>query len=275
MRIKRSIAGAALAVGVALAAGGAHAATFVVSYEGEKAGVQNTTATFSTVGVETFDTQQVHAYPKSFTTDFGTAGAIKGTYAAGSASGVQINSADQYGGAGGQGNYIVAFSKTPYSLTLTSSVEGGLNYFGYWLSALDRGNYVTFYGNGGRKLFTFDPKDVINAVKASGNPSEYYGNPNESYLGKNSHEPYIFINFFDTSGSFSKIEFSEVNYGGGYESDNHTVGHYLTMGHGTFIPLVSSVAAPEPATWAMMLVGLAGLGFAGYRARRSPVSIDS
>jgi hypothetical protein len=26
---------------------------------------------------------------------------------------------------------------------------------------------------------------------------------------------------------------------------------------------------PEPATWAMMLIGFAGLGFAGYRARRS------
>ena len=27
--------------------------------------------------------------------------------------------------------------------------------------------------------------------------------------------------------------------------------------------------APEPSTWAMMLAGFAGLGFAGYRARRT------
>jgi hypothetical protein len=27
-------------------------------------------------------------------------------------------------------------------------------------------------------------------------------------------------------------------------------------------------AVPEPSTWAMMLVGFAGLGFAGYRASR-------
>ena len=27
-------------------------------------------------------------------------------------------------------------------------------------------------------------------------------------------------------------------------------------------------AAPEPSTWAMMLLGFAGIGFAGYRASR-------
>jgi len=34
--------------------------------------------------------------------------------------------------------------------------------------------------------------------------------------------------------------------GDGYESDNHAVGHYLTMGQGAVILLVSSAAAPEP-----------------------------
>jgi hypothetical protein len=29
-----------------------------------------------------------------------------------------------------------------------------------------------------------------------------------------------------------------------------------------------NVVVPEPSTWAMMLVGFAGLGFAGYRASR-------
>jgi hypothetical protein len=31
----------------------------------------------------------------------------------------------------------------------------------------------------------------------------------------------------------------------------------------------SLVAAPEPSTWAMMLLGFAGLGFAGYRRARA------
>ena len=34
-------------------------------------------------------------------------------------------------------------------------------------------------------------------------------------------------------------------------------------GGGTFM-----IAIPEPSTWAMMIAGFAGLGFAGYRASR-------
>ena len=30
---------------------------------------------------------------------------------------------------------------------------------------------------------------------------------------------------------------------------------------------------PEPATWVMMTLGFAGLGFAGFRARRTAVSV--
>jgi PEP-CTERM motif len=40
-------------------------------------------------------------------------------------------------------------------------------------------------------------------------------------------------------------------------------------GYGDFDITVTVVAAPEPSTWAMMLLGFAGLGFAGYRQRRT------
>ena len=33
--------------------------------------------------------------------------------------------------------------------------------------------------------------------------------------------------------------------------------------------LAYGLVAPEPSTWAMMLFGFAGLGFAGWRARRA------
>jgi probable HAF family extracellular repeat protein len=35
----------------------------------------------------------------------------------------------------------------------------------------------------------------------------------------------------------------------------------------------SVAAAPEPSTWAMMLLGFAGLGFAGWQSRRRSVSV--
>jgi hypothetical protein len=37
---------------------------------------------------------------------------------------------------------------------------------------------------------------------------------------------------------------------------------------------VSLTAVPEPSTWAMMLVGFCGLGYAGYRRRRTPIAIS-
>jgi hypothetical protein len=37
------------------------------------------------------------------------------------------------------------------------------------------------------------------------------------------------------------------------------------------IPVLTPVAVPEASTWAMMLLGFAGLGFAGYRASRKSV----
>jgi hypothetical protein len=37
--------------------------------------------------------------------------------------------------------------------------------------------------------------------------------------------------------------------------------------------LAYGLVAPEPSTWAMMLIGFVGLGFAGYRRTRKPVSI--
>jgi PEP-CTERM motif len=35
---------------------------------------------------------------------------------------------------------------------------------------------------------------------------------------------------------------------------------------------VTMTAVPEPSTWAMMLVGFGGLGFAAYRRRRGAVA---
>ena len=47
------------------------------------------------------------------------------------------------------------------------------------------------------------------------------------------------------------------------------------LGFEEFVPVDYVFAAiPEPSTWAMMLLGFAGLGFAGYRKTRKAVSIE-
>ena len=217
---------------------------FQLNYE--SAGVQHTTATFTTVGVETFDTRTSGA---SFTTDFGTNGAISATYSA-----VQINPADQYGGSSGTGKYPVAFSGTPYSLHFTTDptlFPHGVNYFGYWLSALDGGNHVAFYKNG-TQVGSLTPADVL--ARIGGNRT-YFGNPNAIRHGQDGGEPFAFINFYDTTGSFDEVRFTQTTQGGGYESDNHTVGYYTATG-----------GTPEPATWAMFLTGF---GLVGTGLRRS------
>lgn len=257
-------------LGMVIATSGAQATLpFDVRYESELAGMTNTSATFSQVGVETFDNR---SSASSFITNFGGS-PFTGTYSSTNGNNVQINGSDQYGGAGNSGKYAVAFNSTPYSLTLNQ----GVTYFGYWLSALDAGNTVTFY-NHGTKLFTFDAADALHAVDTapSANKDDYYGKPGTGATRgdrANNNEPYIFLDFFANNGlTFDRIDFAEKpTYGGGYESDNHTVGLYTGKGSGTEVALINSSAGavPEPASWAMMLVGFGAMGGAMRFGKRT------
>ena len=237
---------------IALLPAAANAALpFGVSLELQAPGIQNSTSGFSFKGVERFEGR-----PGSFTTDFGSAGAFTGIY-----TGASVISADQYGGAGGTGDYAVTFSSSGYTLDLSSTV-GGVTYFGFWLSALDRGNTVTFY-SGNTMLFTFAATDARDFIAGLANSGSYYGNPNAPYTGQNSDEPYAFLNFYAENGiSFDRVAFAENPQVGGYESDNHTVGRWTTKS-GTVIP--NAGAVPEPASWAMMI---GGFGLVGVSMRR-------
>ena len=244
---------ASLVTGLAVSTA-ARADTFLLNYEAP--GVASATATFSVMGVENFDGRS-----GPFSTDYGAAGAITGTYSGG----LQILPADQYGGAGGVGKYIVIFTGGSYQLMLSNDPvknPDGINYFGYWLSALDAGNQVVFK-KAGVQVGALTPGDVL--AQVAGQPA-YFGNPNPGFLGQNSGQPYAFINFYDMSGTFDEVDFSQ-NMIGGYKSDNHTVGFFTKIG-GVPSPV------PEPSTWVMMGLGFAGLSFAAYRraAKAHPVS---
>ncbi len=97
-----------------------------------------------TVGYETFSyapTGSAGSYTSNFSSGTGTASAYTGVY-----SPVQVNSADQYGGAGTTGNYDVMCVRSSNTLTVTNNTTGGgVNYFGIYISAADAGNEIQFF----------------------------------------------------------------------------------------------------------------------------------
>lgn len=216
----------------ALAPGQAQA-TFSVSVEDP--GVLNSTALFSSYGVETFDSR----VSGSFSSVFG------GTGITGSFTNTTILPASQYGGAGGTGNYI-----SDANGSFTVKINSPINYFGLWISALNSTNYLKFYSNN-ILVNSFNPKDL--EAKIGSNPS-YYGNPNSQFHGQDSSEIFAFVNFYDTGSTFDEIDVS----GTGYESDNYTVGTFTSQ-TGTLI------GVPEPISVALFGAGLAGIGFVKRR----------
>ena len=217
--------------------------SFAVSYYGP--GIQSSPAsTF----VENFDS----AVPSGgvLTTSY-SGSSLTGTYTGGFA----LYNADIYGGAGGTGKYITTFGT--YSLNLSNTV----NYFGMWFSALDGGNQLSFY-NGSTLLYSFTPAAFSALVGACPSASGFCGNPNN---GANSGQQYAFLNFYDPTGVFNKVVFTESPAVGGFESDNHTVGNLTTGPGGTVI----NSPVPEPSTFLLLGTGTVGLASAVRRRFRS------
>ncbi len=128
----------------------------------------------------------------------------------------------------------------------------GINYFGIWISALDAGNQLGFYKNN-VLVYNFTPSILVAAVGSCPNASNAYcGNPNSQFPNSDTGEPFAFVNFLDTNGTFDSVRFVQSG-GGSFESDNHTVG-YATAQSGVNIPVT------EPASLALLTFALVGLG---------------
>ncbi len=205
------------------------------------------------LGTETFNSQSVGC--GGFTTTYGTGGAITGTYS----SGACIETPTQYGGAGGSGLFVDAIGGTSgYTITLTtSSSVPGVNYFGFWLSALDMGNQLVFL-NSGTVVGTFTPADLIADLGAC--PEAYCGNPSGPFKGQDAGQQYAFVNFVDTTGFFNEIEVFESPDVGNYESDNHTVAYCSNVQACISGHVVG--ATPEPPALLLLATGLLGLALA-------------
>jgi hypothetical protein len=182
-------------------------------------------------------------------------GAITGTF---SGTGLFINPANLYGGAGGTG-YYADVTKASYTLTLgtTGNIPGD-NYFGLWFSALDNGNDLKFY-DGSTLLLDFTPALFQKLTGAC--PNAFCGNPNSQFLGQDGNEQFAFLNFFDTTGYITSIVFTETT-SAGFESDNFTAAYQDPSNpSGTLIG-----GTPEPSSFVLMLSGILALIAIGRRA---------
>jgi hypothetical protein len=219
------------------------------------------------VGYETFDyvtpAQAASGYTSNYSSGTGVASPYTGVY-----SPFTLNSADQYGGAGGIGTYPVTFgySQPPsYSISLTDNNTGaGVNYFGMWISALDPDNQLQFYDASGNLLYTFTSQQLIADLGNCNNGhagNAYCGNPSD--YDADSGELFAYVNFFDTVGTFSTVVVSEPGgTGAGFESDNHAVAYNANL-----TVTGNAIEVPEPASWMLLGAGLSGLILVRRRLR--------
>ncbi len=199
-----------------------------------------------------------------------------GTYQFSSTSHFAVLAADQYGGANGSDYVSVGVqsqSSTPVDLDLSRAA----NYFGFWWSAGDPNNGISFYYN--TTLLTRITTATIVSLLSAHNgsvtavngstysKSSYYGNPNN---GRDAGEPFAYVDVFAGGTEFNRIVFDNSGTSGsGFESDNHSVyfGSAGPNGASVFVENVPAVAVTgaEPASIVLSLLGLIGLAALGYK----------
>ena len=139
---------------------------------------------------------------------------------------LQIKDASQHGGA--YSSKFIVQNQSELGEFLPSfklNVSEDQKYFGFWWSAGDSYNRITFK-NDGEEVATFSTANLVEFIENSGTvtTANYLGNPN--YQGEEtSHltEPFSFVNVFFNDGSvYDEILINSLHGGAAFESDNHT-----------------------------------------------------
>lgn len=187
-----------------------------------------------------------------------------GTYQLSAAAPFNIQNANQYGGAGGS-RYMTFGAQSGTSAPITLQLNNDYAYFGFWWSAGDANNGLSFYDDT-TFLMRFDTGTITSllspttgTVTAIDNTvyanSSYYGNPNYSPR-QNMAEPYAYVHVLASGLTFNRIVFDNTGLtSSGFESDNHSVTTNPVTMIGSAV-LVDIVSIPEPGTSALLGIGL-------------------
>ena len=244
--MKRQLLWSAVMISLAASGGGRVEAGLVLT--ANAAGSESSTV--SGVTTESFNSTGAGVYT-SLATTVGTL----------SSPGLDIVSANQYGGAGGTGNYFAIGAEggqTSAILTLNAPQA----YFGIWWSAADALNQIEFL-SGGQVVGTFNSTAALGSLS-----SAYFSNPSG---GGDSSEKFAYLNFIATGGTtFNQIELLNTNTSTGFESDNWSVtSTQLNPGSypGTVIATLSGV--PEPSSLALTASGFLAIAGVAWRRRRA------
>jgi hypothetical protein len=174
--------------------------------------------------------------------------------------------ADQYGGAGGTGQYaaVGSDSESVSLLSTTLTLTTPQSYVGVWISALDQENQLTLY-SGSTQLASFNVGILENAIGSCTGSNPYCGNPNNT--SEDPGEPFAYLNFFAQQGTtITSVVFSNLNNSTSFEYDNVSVS--TSPGPVTGTVLATYTSTPEPGTWWTIGPGLLLLGgLARWRGR--------
>lgn len=157
-----------------------------------------------------------------------------------------IHDAEVWGGAGGTGKYLVVWSGSSFTVTLTQPSQ----YVGLWWSAGDGGNIVDVLDTQGQLLGTFTTANLtaflggagsVSALNGSQYPkADYYGNPNAAFAG-NPGEPYAYVHLVlsNTPRRIGQLVFRGTNF----EVDNLSVTSTSVTPDPHWVPLTALALA--------------------------------
>ena len=180
-----------------------------------------------------------------------------GTFEFTSTNKVDVLAADQYGGANGS-DYIALGAQSSSSAPVTVKLNGLECYFGFWWSAGDANNGISFY-NGNNLLVRYSTADILKLLTPKTGTvtaldgvtqytnSQFYGNPNNT--SQDAGEPFAYVNFVASGVSFNKLVLDNSGTTStGFEMDNFSILAAAPTIPTTHVLVEQVAATPEPST---------------------------